>query len=123
MVLNVVVMIFICGRLINGDFFAKFSLRMGKALSISVILVNFSVTPSNAIERSMVLSPVLSKWGNGAEVTFRNYNIIGNFIKTDLKQIYCTYSRTQKIQNGFLQFLLLFLRSTLLLNRNMHIGK
>ena len=96
---------------------------MGKALSISVILVNFSVTPSNAIERSMVLSPVLSKWGNGAEVTFRNYNIIGNFIKTDLKQIYCTYSRTQKIQNGFLQFLLLFLRSTLLLNRNMHIGK
>jgi len=34
----------------------------------------------------------------------------------ELKQIYCSYSRTHKVQNGFLKFLLLFLRSTLLLN-------
>jgi len=42
------------------------------------------------------------------------------FIKIDLKQIYCSYSGTQKIQNDFLQFVLLFLRSTLLMNRNKH---
>jgi len=29
-----------------------------------------------------------------------------------LEQIYCSHSRTPKIQNGFLQFLLLVLRST-----------
>ena len=53
----------------------------------------------------------------GQEVPFHN-NIIGIiswFIDTELKQIYCSYSRTQKIQKGFL---LLFLRSTLLLKRN-----
>jgi len=40
-----------------------------------------------------------------------------------LKQIYCSYSRTYNIQNGFLHSLLLFLRSTLLLNRNKHVGE
>jgi len=40
-----------------------------------------------------------------------------------LKQIYCSYSGTDNIQNGFLHFLLLFLRSTLLLNRNRYIGE
>jgi len=34
----------------------------------------------------------------------------------DLKQIYCSYSRTHKIEDDFLQFLLLVLKSTLLLN-------
>jgi len=41
-------------------------------------------------------------------------------MKIELKQNYCSHSRTHKIQNGFLQFLLLFLRSTLLRNRNRH---
>jgi len=40
-------------------------------------------------------------------------------IKIDLKQVYCSYSRTHKIQNGFLYFLLLFLRS-MLLPKNKH---
>jgi len=60
----------------------------------------------------------------GAEVTF-HHSIIGNFMvnKVQLKQIYCSYSRTYNIQNGFLHSLLLFLRSTVLLNRNKHIGE
>jgi len=41
------------------------------------------------------------------------------FIKIDLKQIYCSYSRTQKIQKGFLYFLL-FVKPAFLLNRNKH---
>ena len=41
--------------------------------------------------------------------------VISWFIKIDLKQTYCSYLDTQKIQNDFLQFLLLFLRSTLLI--------
>ena len=53
--------------------------------------------------------------------------VISWFIKIDLKQIYCSYSRTHKIQNDFLQFLVLVLRSTLLLNmwmrKNDHYGK
>jgi len=40
-----------------------------------------------------------------------------------LKQVYCSYSRTHNIQNSFLHSLLVFLRSTLLLNRNKHIGE
>jgi len=38
-----------------------------------------------------------------------------------LETNYCNYSRTHTIQNGFLYFLLLFLRSTLLLPKNKHI--
>ena len=38
------------------------------------------------------------------------------FIKIELKQIYCSNSPNKKIQNGFQSFLLLFLRSILLLN-------
>jgi len=45
------------------------------------------------------------------------------FIKIGLKQIYCNYSGTQKIQNNFLKFMLLFLRSSLLMIRNKRIGK
>jgi len=43
------------------------------------------------------------KGGNGGGVPFHS-TIIGNFmvINVGLKQIYCNYSRTQKIQNGFL---------------------
>ena len=40
-----------------------------------------------------------------------------------LTQICCSYSRTHNIQNGFLHFLLLFLRSTLFVNRSKHIGE
>jgi len=43
--------------------------------------------------------------------------------KIYLKQIDCSYSHTHNIQIGFLHSLLLFLRSTLLLNRNKHIGE
>jgi len=52
-------------------------------------------------------------------------SIIGNFMvnKICLKQIYCSYSGTHNIQNGLLHFLLLFLRSTLLLNRNRYVGE
>jgi len=58
------------------------------------------------------------------ELTF-HHSIIGNFIvnKILLKQIYCSYSRTRNTQNGFLHSLSLFLRSTLLLNRNKRIGE
>jgi len=35
----------------------------------------------------------------------------------------CSYLRNHNIQNGFLHFLLLLLRSTFLLNRNKHIGE
>jgi len=42
--------------------------------------------------------------------------------QNQLEKIYCSYSRTEKIKNGFPLFYLLFLRSTLLLNRNKHIG-
>ena len=45
------------------------------------------------------------------------------FNKVLLKQIYCSYSRTRNIQNGFVHSLLVFLRSTLLLNRNKHISE
>jgi len=58
------------------------------------------------------------------EVTFHN-SIMGNFIvnKIYLKQIYCSYSIIHNIQNGFLHFVLLLLRSTMLLNRNKHIAE
>jgi len=60
----------------------------------------------------------------GAELTF-HHSLVGNFMvnKISLKQIYCSYSRTHNTQNGFLHSLSLFLRSTLLLNRNKHIGE
>jgi len=45
-----------------------------------------------------------------------------NINKIYLKEFYCSYSRTHNIQNGFVHLLLLFFRSTLLLNRNKHIG-
>jgi len=58
----------------------------------------------------------------GTEVTFNN-SIVSDFMVNTiyLKQIHCSYSRAHNIQNGFLHFLLLLLRSTLLLNRNKHI--
>ena len=48
--------------------------------------------------------------------------VISWFIKIDLKQIYCSCSRNKKIENGFQPFLLLFLRSIFLLNKNKNIG-
>jgi len=62
----------------------------------------------------------LSKGGGGAFFITVLW-IISWFIKIELKQIYCSYSRNKKIQNGFQSFLLLFLRSILLLNRNKNI--
>jgi len=42
------------------------------------------------------------KGSTGAYVPFNNSVVgISWFIKIDLKQIYCSYSHTQKIQNGF----------------------
>ena len=46
--------------------------------------------------------------------------VISWFIKIDLKQIYCSYSRNTKIQNVFLWYLLLFVRSIFLLKRKKH---
>jgi len=45
------------------------------------------------------------------------------FVKIKLKQIYCSYLRNKKIQDRFQSFLLVFLRSILVLNRNKNIGK
>ena len=50
------------------------------------------------------ISPLtFQKGATGVEVPFHK-SIIGNswFIKIDLKQIYCSYSDTQKTQNDFL---------------------
>jgi len=54
-------------------------------------------------------------------MSFHN-SIIGNFMvyQDQLEKFYCSYSVNQNIPNGFLQFLLLLLRSTLLRNRNKH---
>jgi len=49
-----------------------------------------------------IASPVFSKGKQRGELTF-HHSIIGNFMdnKIWLKQIYCSYSRTHNIQNGF----------------------
>jgi len=65
--------------------------------------------------------PALSKGGGGAFFITVLW-VISWFIKIDLKQIYCSCSRNKKIQNGYQSFLLLFLRSIFLLNRNKNIG-
>jgi len=65
--------------------------------------------------------PALSKGGGAFFITV--LWISSWFGKIELKQIYCSYSRNKKIQNGFQSFPLLFLRSILLLNRNKNIGK
>jgi len=91
------------------------------------IIVYFSVTLRDA-RRAGALRALLPHFfqngSNGAELTF-HHSIIGNFMvnKVFLKQIYCSYSRTHNIQNGFLHSLLVFLRSTLLLNKNKPIGE
>jgi len=67
-------------------------------------------------------SPLLFQ--KGAELPFFMTVLwaISYFIKIELKQIYCSYSRNKKTQNGFQSFLLLFLRPILLLNGNKNIG-
>jgi len=58
-------------------------------------------------------------FATGVEVYFHgNIMVISWFINAELKQFYCSYSRTRIIQKDFLQFLIIFLRSALLLNRN-----
>ena len=57
--------------------------------------------------------------GSEGDLLITVSQVISRFMKIDWT-IYCSYSPTQKIQNGFLQCLLLLLRSTLLLNRNKH---
>ena len=99
--------------------------KWATALSISVVIVFcvlFSYSQGRA-ESGGIASPVLSKGkqreATGSELTFHD-SIIRNFMvnKIQLKQIYCSYSRTHNIQNVFLHSLLLFSRSTLYLNRN-----
>jgi len=46
--------------------------------------------------------------------------VTSQFIKIDLKHSHCSFSSTQKVQNDFIKFLLLLLRSTLLMYRNKH---
>jgi len=63
--------------------------------------------PSDAGERwhyEGISSPAFQNGSSGAEVSFHNsiIGIISLFIKVELKEIYCSYSRTQKVQNGFL---------------------
>jgi len=81
-------------------------------------------TPESGRLHGQCLSCSFKREETGAEVTFHN-SIMGNFMvnKIYLKQIYCSYSRTHNIQNGLLLFLLVCLRSTLLPNRNKHIGE
>ena len=70
---------------------------------------------------SGTLPLVLLKERKGAKVPFRN-SIIGNFmfIMIDLKQIYCSYSRTQKIKNVFFIVSVTIFEVNMLLNRNKH---
>jgi len=65
--------------------------------------------------------PALSKWGGGAFFITVSW-VISWFSKIELKEIYRSYSRNKKIPNGFQSFLVLSLRSILLLNRNKKIG-
>jgi len=59
--------------------------------------------------------------GAGAAFFITVSQVTSWFIKIELKQIYCRYYRTRKIQNVFLQCLLFILRSRLSLNRNKHL--
>ena len=98
------------------------------SILILVIIVYFSVTLSYSQGRRRAghcLPCSFKREATGAEVTFFQNSIIGNFMvnKIYLIQIYCSHSRTHNNHNGFLNFLLLFLRSTLLLNKNKHIGE
>jgi len=90
------------------------------------MIVYFSVTLRDAWRAGALLPLFFQKGGKGAELTF-HHSIIGNFnFVVDMiqsNQIYCSYSRTHNIQKGFLHSLLLFVRSTLLLKRNNHIGE
>jgi len=90
-------------------------------ISYNCVLVSYS---QGRGERGHCFPCFFNREATGAELTF-HHSITGNFMvnKVYLKQIYYSYSRTPNIQNGFLHFLLVFLRSTLLLNRNKHIGE
>jgi len=61
-------------------------------------------------EMTGVLPLAFEKWITRAEVPFHN-RITGNFMvyQDRLETIYCSYSRTQKIQNVFLCFFYFFL--------------
>ena len=83
----------------------------------------FSYSQGRA-ESGCIASPVLSKGRQRGGANFSSQyhrNFMVN--KIQLKQIYCSYSRTHNTQNRFLHSLPSFLRSTLLLNRNKHIGE
>ena len=87
-----------------------------------VIIVYFSVTRKDVGEQGHCFPCFFKREATGAEVTFHS-SITGNFMvkKIFLKQVYCSCSRTHKIQNGFLHFLVLFLRSKFWLNRSKHV--
>jgi len=88
------------------------------------IIVCFSIALRD-VRRAGALLPLFFSKGKqqGRSCLTFHHSIIRNFMvkKSQLKQIYCSYSRTRKIQNVFLHSLLLFLRSTLLLNRKKNI--
>ena len=89
-----------------------------------IVQATFQLLSGTRGERGHCFPCSFIREATGAELTFHHSNI-GNFMVNmiQLKQIYCSYSRTHNIQNGVLHSLLLFLRSTLLLNRNKHIGE
>jgi len=68
----------------------------------------------------------LSMGDNGCRGVFpQKYNrwFQGLSVLDRHQQIWCSFSRTQKTQNGFLWLRFLILRATSLLNRNKHIWK
>ena len=87
-----------------------------------IVQATFQLLSGTRGERVHFFPCSVKRESTGAEVTF-HHSIIGNFMvnKIQLKQIYCSYSRTRNTQNVFLHSLSLFLRTTLLLNRNKHI--
>jgi len=89
-------------------------------ISYNCVLFRYS---QGRAESGGIALPVLSR-RRQRELTF-HHSTIGNFMVNmiELKQVYCSYSRTHNVQNVFLHSPLLFLRSTLLLKRNKQIGE
>jgi len=87
------------------------------------IIVYFSVTLRDAQRAGALLPQFFQKGSNGAGGNFSSQYHREFHGKVLLKQSNCSYSCTYNIQNGFLHSLLVFMRSTLLLNRNKHIGE
>ena len=89
-----------------------------------IVQATFQLLSGTRRERGHCFPCFFKREVTGAELTF-HHSIIGNYMvsKIQLKQNYCSYSRIHNTQNVFLHSVSLFLRSTLLLNRNKHIGE